>query len=327
MPSDSRPVDGHAGALVEDAHDDPLAVDERERDDADVDAPPLDGEGEATVLGHALLGDVEVGHDLDAGDDAHGHPALDGGGGCEHAVDAEENLGVALLGVYVDVGGALLDGLGDDRVHELDDGRVAVGLVDVDLLALGLGFLVDDVFDRLVHAGEPCEQQVEVLDGGGGGLDAPAGHHADVIDREHVGGVGHGEQQRAVVGEADGQRLVALGGLDADEVDGAHVEVEDAEVDEVQAEALGDNTCELVVAQDAALDEHDTGGPSLVAGGGDAGLDGLEVGKPEIDDDLADHPLRAPRGARRVQPLLFLLSWPWAVLPALVGSLDVGVSS
>ncbi len=39
-------------------------------------------------------------------------------------------LRVALLGVHVDVGGALLDRLGDDRVHELDDGRIAVGLVD-----------------------------------------------------------------------------------------------------------------------------------------------------------------------------------------------------
>ena len=135
-------------------------------------------------------------------------------------------LRVALLGVDVDVGGALLDGLGDDRVHELDDGRVAVGLVDGDVaFARLLLFLVDDVLDRLVHPREPREQQVEVLDGGGRGPDAPAGHHADVVDREHVRGVGHRQQQRAVVGEADGHRLVALGGLDADQVDGAHVEV------------------------------------------------------------------------------------------------------
>ena len=71
-------------------------------------------------------------------------------------------------------------------------------------LALVFGLLVDDVLDRLVHAREPREQQVEILDGGGGGLDPPAGHHPDVVDREHVRGVGHRQQQRAVVGEADG---------------------------------------------------------------------------------------------------------------------------
>jgi hypothetical protein len=33
------------------------------------------------------------------------------------------------------------------------------------------------------------------------------------------------------------------------------------------------------------------------------------------------------RETRWVQALLFLLGWPWAVLPALLGSLDAGVSS
>ena len=196
MPSDVEARRRRAAALVEDAHDDALAVDERQRDHADVDPAAVDGQREASVLGHALLGDVEVGHDLDARDDAHGHPALDGGGGREHAVDAEEHACVALLGVHVDVGGALLDRLGDDRVHELDDRRVAVGLVDGDVALAVLGVLVDDVLDRLVHAREAREQQVEILDGGGGRPDPPAGHHADVVDRQHVRGVGHREQQR-----------------------------------------------------------------------------------------------------------------------------------
>ncbi len=321
MPSELETVDDHAGALVEDAHDDTLAVDQRQRHHADVHAPSVDGQREATVLGHALLGDVEVGHDLDARDDAHRHAALDGGGRRQHAVDAEQHLGVALLGVDVDVGGALLDRLGDDRVHELDDGRVAVGLVDRYALALLFGFLVDDVLDRVVHAPEPGEQQVEILDGRRRGLDPPTGHHPDVVDRQHVGGIGHRQQQRAVVGEADGQRLVALGGADADEVDGAHVEVVDGQIDEVQAEALGDDAGELVVAQDPLLDQHHAGGPALVAGGRDARLDGLAVGQAEIDDDLADHPLRAPGMARWVQALLLGAGRPRAVLPTLVGVL------
>ena len=165
MPSDSRLVDHDA--LVEDAQDGALAVDERQGDDADVHAAPVDGQREAPVLGHALLGDVEVGHDLDARDDAHRHPALDRGRRAQHAVDAEQHARVALLGVDVDVRGALLDRLGDDRVDELDDRRVGVGLVEVQIgFAALLGVLLDDVFDRLVHAGQARQQQVQVLDRG-----------------------------------------------------------------------------------------------------------------------------------------------------------------
>ena len=73
------------------------------------------------------------------------------------------------------------------------------------------------------------------------------------------------------------------------------------------------------MAQDPALDEHHAGGAALLAGGGDALLDGLAVGQAEVDDDLADHPLRAPRVARRIEALLLLLARPRAVLaPSLV---------
>ena len=197
MPSESRLW--IVGSLVEDAHDDSLAVDQREGDDADVDAPAFDGQREAAVLGHALLGDVQVGHDLDARDHAHRHLALDRRGRMEHAVDAKLHARVSLLGVQVDVRGALLDGLGDERVDELDDGRVLVGLRDVQvgLLGLLLGIVVDDVLDRLVHPGQPRQQQVQILDRSRRRPHAPAGHHRDVVDRQHVRGIGHRQQQRA----------------------------------------------------------------------------------------------------------------------------------
>ena len=85
--------------------------------------------------------------------------------GREHPVDAEQHARVALFGVDVDVRGALLDRLGDDRVHQLDDRRVAVGLVGQHVgFGLGLGLLVDDVLDRLVHPRQPRQQQVQILD-------------------------------------------------------------------------------------------------------------------------------------------------------------------
>ena len=50
----------------------------------------------------------------------------------EHAVDAEADAQLAALGREVDVGRALLDGLGDDAVDELDDRGVVGGLAEVD---------------------------------------------------------------------------------------------------------------------------------------------------------------------------------------------------
>ncbi len=62
--------------LVEDAHHDALAVDARQRHHAQVDVAAVDHQPDAPVLGQALLGDVQLGHDLDARDHPGGHPPL-----------------------------------------------------------------------------------------------------------------------------------------------------------------------------------------------------------------------------------------------------------
>ena len=58
-----------SGLLVEQAQHDALAVARGDRRDADVDGAPCDAQRDAAVLGQALLGDVELRHDLDARDD------------------------------------------------------------------------------------------------------------------------------------------------------------------------------------------------------------------------------------------------------------------
>ena len=55
--------------LVQDADDGILAVDAGHDRDAEVDRLVLDPQPEPAVLGDAALGDVQVGHDLDPGDD------------------------------------------------------------------------------------------------------------------------------------------------------------------------------------------------------------------------------------------------------------------
>jgi hypothetical protein len=68
----------------------------------------------------------------------------------------------------VDVGGALLDPLADQRVHQLDDGRVGGRLAQVD--DLGPGVLVDRLGDHdLVEGVQALDEGGDVLLGRDGG--------------------------------------------------------------------------------------------------------------------------------------------------------------
>ena len=75
----------------------------RELFDAGVDRVALHGHGHAAVLRHALLGDVEVGHDLHARDHAGDHSVRDRGRLAQHAVHPEAHPHLAALGLEVDV--------------------------------------------------------------------------------------------------------------------------------------------------------------------------------------------------------------------------------
>ena len=81
----------------------------------------------------------------------------------QHAVDAEAHAHVAALGLEVDVGGALLDGLRDDRVDELDDRRVVRGLADLGDLGQLLLALLDRLGDRVVEPAHAPDQALDVL--------------------------------------------------------------------------------------------------------------------------------------------------------------------
>ena len=108
--------------LVEDADDRVLAVDARHDRDAEVDRLARHAQLEAAVLRHALLGDVELRHDLDARDDRavellgdRPHRRL------QHAVDAVLHVDRVVLRLDVDVARAPLDRGVDRRVDQPDD--------------------------------------------------------------------------------------------------------------------------------------------------------------------------------------------------------------
>jgi hypothetical protein len=117
----------HQLLLVEETHDDLLAEERRQAGDAEVDvavdALILETDLDAAVLRQALLRDVELRHDLDARRDriAELHRRLHDV--VEQTVDAVADAQFLLVGLDVDVAGALLDRRHQDDVHELDDRR------------------------------------------------------------------------------------------------------------------------------------------------------------------------------------------------------------
>ena len=92
---------------------------------------PEDAELDAAVLRQAALGDIQLGHQLQARDD----------GGLqfprrlflieEDAIHAKADAELFLERLDVDVAGALFDRLRDHRVDETDDGRLARHVAEV----------------------------------------------------------------------------------------------------------------------------------------------------------------------------------------------------
>src|SRR5437867_2853412 len=82
------PFFSFTGLLVQDPDDPVLAVNAGHDGDAAIDGPPTDFQLETAVLWHALFGDVQLGHDLDAGNDGGVELLVDGLHGVDkYAVD------------------------------------------------------------------------------------------------------------------------------------------------------------------------------------------------------------------------------------------------
>ena len=86
---------------------------------------PSDLDLDAAVLRQAALGDIQLGHQLQARDDGGLQLARRRFLVEEHAVDAVADAEFLLERLDVDVAGALLDGLRDHGVHQADDRRLA----------------------------------------------------------------------------------------------------------------------------------------------------------------------------------------------------------
>ncbi len=138
--------------LVEQAQHDALAVPRRDRRDAHVDGAARDSQRDAAVLRQALLGDVELRHDLDARHDERRDGAFRLQHLAQHAVDAEPHRHAVLERLDVNVRGVVLDRLRQQRVDEPDDRRFVVAVDEVRRLG------------KLLRDGEEVRVVVEPLD-------------------------------------------------------------------------------------------------------------------------------------------------------------------
>src|ERR687888_314566 len=162
--------------LVEQAHHDRLALDGGERGDADVEHPAGGGgvQRDAAVLRLAALGDIELRQHLQASRHSGNHPARNPLYLVQDAVDPQPDHQRLLLRLEVDVAGAVLRRLEDDRVDKSDERDVGDAVVDLEIVDLLL-FLAEKriaLVDRgpgpegLRLAGKPAKLGEDVVSGG-----------------------------------------------------------------------------------------------------------------------------------------------------------------
>src|SRR5712691_4424829 len=198
------------GFLVQHAQHGVLAVNGGHDGYAEVHKASFITDAEAAVLRHAALGDIELAHHLDAGEDG-GMPLLgDGGHGVlQDAVNAvfDDDLDVARLDV--NVAGTAFERGEDHRVHQADhraDGGVAGQPVAGNrlfafLLLLhhlegeSLGGLLEDAL-RLLRA---LEQVADLRRGSDLDDQLSPKQQLQLIAQQHLAGVGHGHHQGIVV--------------------------------------------------------------------------------------------------------------------------------
>ena len=214
-------VEADVGA-VQDADDHRLAEHRRQHADAHVHGVAADVELDAAVLGHAPLGDVQVGHDFDARADGHGQVARRRHHFIEHAIATIAHLVLVLERLEMDVRGVVLDGHQHHHVEQLADRGGVLDFhqafeVDAGFVAAFTHFWIlfqrlNDVHDGLFLAGIGLAQHF--VDGG---LRAEDG--IDLLDTKEVAQVIQGRQvdrvaddhRQGAVDVAERQDLVDAG--------------------------------------------------------------------------------------------------------------------
>ncbi len=275
------------GAGVEHAQDDLLTPHGRQGGDPQVDAAATQLDGDPAVLRDASLGDVDVGHDLQAADQGRLHRARHRVDLVQHAVDAVAHPHVALGRLEVQVGGPVLDRLLDQRVGVAHDRRVLAHRGEAgqarDVLDSQAG---GDVVEVVVRALEAVDRLVQLVAGHDYRPDEQSGRGADVVDREDVARVGQRDHDLVVV-DGDAEHPMPAGERHGDLRRRGEVDRVADEVDALETVGLGQCLGELDFGDDALVDQDVTQRPSGFVGRAD-GLVEYLVGQP-ADAQCVEH--------------------------------------
>ena len=194
---------------IEHAQDDVFAMHGGQGRDPEIHGPPGQGQRQAAILGGARLGDIHARHDLEPHRERRPVIFVEAADLPQDPVDAVAKAQKTLLGFEVNIGGVMLDGVGQQRVHEAGDGLAVLGRLLRQALIIDLAGLdlAQDAIDRQFKAIKAVDGLFDL------GL---AGQHRDrlgpaaqmgveLIQRRHVKGVGHGHLQ-ATLGRRPAQR-------------------------------------------------------------------------------------------------------------------------
>ena len=249
---------------IEDPEDDLLSEGHRDGGHPQLHLPVPAPRLDAAVLGPTLLGDVHPRQDLQPRDDGRVDPARHLVDVVEDPVDAHAHHGVLALGLHVDVGGPLVEGVVEQVLHGVDH-RPVVGLQallvgEVDEL-LEIAHLAVHVDHRLVQGG--VDAGLEAVDVGDALEDVGLGaehrpdlrldHVAKVLEEHLVPGVGD-RQLHHPVDLGEGQAPVAPGEAAAHGPgDELHVELQGIDLPGGEAEGLAHQLGDPVLVEEVAL--------------------------------------------------------------------------
>jgi len=191
---------------------------------------------EPAVLGHPLFGNVQPGEDLDSRADRGLEVLRRGLGLAQNAVNPVPHPQLFPGRLDVNVARLLPGPLGQDQIDQLDHGSFLRGQADLGfffrrLLEVDLLFVqaLDHLVDRTFHPVVMLQGGVEVLFGRDRRLHLTAGLQTRLVQRHHVGRVGHRHGQ-GVADLKERQHPTAPGGL-------LRHQVEDLRVDQIVREA------------------------------------------------------------------------------------------
>src|SRR5712692_9332847 len=238
--------------FVEHAEHGIFAVDRRHDRNVEVDGALVVLYAETAVLGHAALGNVELAHDLDTGNDRGVMLLPDGRHGMrEHAVNAELDDHRVVPSLDVDVAGPPLKG-GEDRGIDQPDDRAHVArrrsqLVDGDGLVIAR-FVFADHVEREAFAGifqnalrllRLLKNFGDLLEGRNLGDDPFAKQQADLVDHHQLTGIGNGNRQTPVRCFLQRDEVIPEHQVHRDLLEQIVVQLEVAQIDELAAVPAG----------------------------------------------------------------------------------------